>query len=142
MTAPAGPIAKMMAGFAELIDATGIGVYRESGEYAWNEVGVTVVALPSTPDNVIVLSPYAVDMAAYESDATTGLQVRIRAGEDPRPLLDRADALTDLIHDLNGVDIGGIRVVTSTLQSATPMGQDGNLRHEHSLNFYIAYSRP
>lgn len=142
MTAPAGPIAKMMAGFAQLIDAAGIGIYRASGEYAWNETAITVVAVPATPDQVIVLSPYAVDAAAYESDATLGLQVRIRAGEDPRPLLDRADSLIDLLHDLNSVDIGGIRVITSTLQSSAPMGQDGNLRHEHALNFYIAYSRP
>lgn len=138
----------LIAALAADLDAAGIGTYRESGIYTAGEVGITVCAVPPTPDDLIALTPYPVDdttAATYEDETGAvilGVQVRFRAGVDPRAVLGRADAVYARWHMTEPGDLGGVRVGLLWRASQAWMGADSNNRQELAANYYARADWP
>ncbi len=87
------------------------------------------------------LTAYPVEDTGGE-DITTGVQVRIRSGRDPRPGADLDDAVFGLLENARGYQLGGVPVVVSWRQSGTPLGQDDQGRAEMTSNYYLRAIRP
>lgn len=138
----------LIAALAADLDTAGIGTYRASGLYAAGEVGITVCAVPPVPDDLIALTPYPVDdttAATYEDDGTgaviVGVQVRLRAGTDPRLILDRAEAVYARWHMREG-PVGDVPVSLMWRASQAWMGADTSNRQELAANYYARADWP
>ncbi|MFE9217134.1 minor capsid protein [Streptomyces lavendulae] len=131
----------LLDGFARLLHAAGVGIYRTDGPYAAGETAITVAAVPPSPDRVICLSAYPVTDSSVLTDTTTGIQVRTRAGADPREV----DALDDQVHELlHASGPHRFRAVPVQLVyrvSAAPIGADSAGRWERSANFHVRAHR-
>ncbi|MFP8960036.1 minor capsid protein [Streptomyces nanhaiensis] len=127
----------LLAGLAELLAADGIGVWRESGVYTTSEVGITITTVPDTPDQIIALTPYSVDDTSGTEDIVQGVQIRFRAGPDPRVVIDREDTVYSLLHMRGHFDLRGITVNLAWRQSAAWIGADGRGRQELTANYYL-----
>lgn len=137
----------LIAALAADLDTAGIGTYRASGLYAAGEVGITVCAVPPVPDDLIALTPYPVDdttAAPYEGACSVllGVQVRLRAGTDPRLILDRSDAVYARWHMAEPAVLGGIPVGLMWRASQAWMGADTNNRQELAANYYARVDWP
>ncbi|MEX2984576.1 minor capsid protein [Streptomyces sp. C36] len=130
-----------MDGLARLLHEQGVGTYRPEGVYAPGETAITVAAMPPAPDRAICLSAYVVADSSVLTDTTTGVQVRTRAGADPREV----DALDDLLFSvLQGAGpflFGAVRVQLITRASGAPIGADSSGRMERSSNYYLRAHR-
>lgn len=134
----------LVAGIATYLSGQGIGVWRTDGMYTAAEVGIVVKNSPQQPERVIVLTPYGVSDAAVLSDSTIGLQVRCRAGSDPRDVDDLTDQVFDALQGLQHLVLeGGLHLVAAARQSGpVSLGQDENGRWMTSQNFYLLVHRP
>lgn len=130
----------LTAGLAQLLEASGLGVYREDGVYETTDTGIVVGVVPDAPDRVISLTPYPVEDTGV-SDAITAVQLRSRAGRDPRPLLDLSDSLFDLLHNRRHWQCGGVQVAVSWRESEAWIGQDAHGRMERTANYYLRTTR-
>ncbi|WP_232788697.1 minor capsid protein [Streptomyces odonnellii] len=130
----------LLTGLAVLMDGGGLGVYRASGVYAAGETGITIAKVPEAPDRIICLTPYPVEDTGG-TDVITGVQIRMRAGPDPREVLDLADVVRDLLHGRENFYLGPVRVALAWRQSQGLMGQDAHSREELSANYYLRTSR-
>lgn len=135
---------ELLAGVAGYLQAGAVGTWRPDGAYLPADVRpILIAAVPSTPDVVIVLTPYGVSDDPSLSDSVQGLQVRTRGDADPRTVNDLADDVFDRLHGAQGVGLpGGLRLVSAYRQSHTPLGVDGNGRHERSDNYHLTAWRP
>ncbi|KOX16616.1 hypothetical protein ADL06_33270 [Streptomyces sp. NRRL F-6491] len=124
-----------------MLAAAGVGIYRPDGVYAAGETAITVAALPPAPDRAICLSTYPVTDSPGLTDTTTGLQVRVRAGADPR----EAEVLVDQVHDVlhaSGPHVWGeVRVQLVFRVSAAPIGTDSAGRWERTANYHLRAHR-
>ncbi|MEU5838775.1 minor capsid protein [Streptomyces diacarni] len=127
-------------GLAQLLAAGGLAVYRPSGIYEPGEHGLVVGVMPDNPDRCTVLLPYPVEDTDM-TDAITAVQVRMRAGRDPRPLLDFSDDLFALLHQRRHYELGGVHVALSWRQSEAWIGQDTHGRLERTANYYLRTTR-
>lgn len=127
-------------GLAALIADTGLATYRPDGVYTDTETGITVGVIPDAPDRILCLTPYPVEDTDL-TDATTGIQVRMRAGRDPRDAQRLSDALFDLLHNRRGLLVGGIHVALCWRQSQAWIGQDAKGRMELTANYYLRTTR-
>lgn len=114
---------------------------RGHGTYGPDLVGATICLeqMPSTPDEVVVLTIY--DGGAAESDSLLGydeprMQVRVRGTTDPRVSRTRALALYSELHGLGPVTLpdGTELILAVALQPVSSLGVDDNRRHEHVFN--------
>lgn len=133
---------RLIAGLGQHLDDNGIGVWRDSGLYTADEVGITDRAIPATPDQIITLALYPVTDVPGLADTTVGLQVRVRGTEDPRTAADLGDAIYELWHGATHLYLGEIRIVQIHRQSHAPLGADGNRRWEFAHNYYVDAMRP
>lgn len=131
----------LLTGLAELLASGGIGLWRSTGIYTTGEVGITITAVPDTPDQIIALTPYDVDSATGTEDTVQGVQLRFRAGPDPRTVIDREDAVYDLLHMREHTDLGGVHVGLMWRQSMAWIGRDGRGRPELTANYYLRTTR-
>jgi hypothetical protein len=136
-----GYTSDLLTGLAELIAADGLAVYRPTGAYEPGETGITFSTVPEVPDGLICLTSYVVEDTGL-TDAVTAVQVRMRAGTDPRALDDLADGVFDLLHNRGGFSLGPVRVALVWRQSQALMGQDTHGRMELAANFYFRTTRP
>jgi len=139
----------MLKGFAQLIEMHTIAVFKDSGSYASNEVGITIQAVPDQPDGVIALSAYSVTDDPTLSDSVFGLQARVRrGGANPTPTNDLADELFDLLHGLADFELpavdgwAGVWVVSCERRSQVSGGQDRNNRWSDIQNFHVTIHAP
>ena len=132
----------VLDGLARLIADAGIAVYRPDGLYAADEVAIVIGAVPDRPDNLIALTPYTVDDAGGTEDVTEAVQVRYRAGTDPRAALDRADAVFDLLTMRVHTDLSGVHAGVIWRQSQAWIGPDTADRQEITANYYMRTIRP
>lgn len=131
----------LVGGLAQLMEAGSLAVYRPEGPaYTTAETGITISTMPDAPNRLICLTPYSVNDTDL-TDAITGVQVRMRAGTDPRALLDLSDGVFDLLHNRRGFWLGDVFVALCWRQSEAPMGQDAHGRDERSANYYLQVSR-
>lgn len=131
----------LLDGLASLIAEAGLAVYKPDGVYGAAETGVFFTVMPDEPDGVVCLTAYPVEDTDL-TDTITGVQVRMRAGRDPRNVDDLADDVRDLLHNRRGDVLGGINVAVIWRQSQAPMGQDVHGRQEIAANYYLRATRP
>ncbi|WKX70049.1 minor capsid protein [Streptomyces sp. XD-27] len=131
----------LLDGLARLLDAHGVGIYRPDGVYAAGETAITIAATPPAPDRVICLSAYPVTDSPALTDTTTGIQVRTRAGTDPREVDLLDDAVFDVLHATGPHLFGTVRVQLIYRVSAAPIGADSVGRMERSANYYARAHR-
>lgn len=130
----------LLDGLASLIAEAGLALYKPDGVYGTAETGVFFTIMPDEPDGVVCLTAYPVQDTNL-TDTTTGVQVRMRAGRDPRLVEQLADGVFDLLHNRRGDVLGGINVAVIWRQSQAPMGQDVHGRQEIAANFYARTTR-
>lgn len=136
-----GHTSQIITGLAQLLDAAGLGVYRTDGVYADAETGIFLHRMPEGPDKAYAITPYPVEDTGL-SDVIDGVQIRMRAGPDPREVLDMADAVRDLLHMREALVVGGVRLSLIWRDSQAPMGQDQHGREELTSNYYVRSNRP
>lgn len=131
----------LLDGLARLLHSAGVGIYRTDGPYAADETAITIAALPPAPDHCICLAAYPVADSSVLTDTTTGIQVRTRAGADPREV----DALDDQVHELlqgSGPHrFGAVPVQLVYRVSAASIGADSAGRWERTSNYYARAHR-
>lgn len=130
------------AGIAQLMDAANIGTANPDGVYGANQVGITIQAMPETPDHIIAITPYVISDDPLLGDSVAAVQIRVRGDRDPRTVIDRDDAIFDLLEGIEGTWLNGIYVVVMWRQSNLPLPQDGNQRWEHSSTYYARVAWP
>ncbi|MEK2473821.1 minor capsid protein [Streptomyces noursei] len=131
----------LLDGLARLLHTAGIGTYRPDGVYGPDETAITIAATPPAPDRVICLSAYPVTDSPVLTDTTTGVQVRTRAGADPREVDALDDAVLDVLHGSGPHHFGSARVQLLYRASAAPIGADSAGRAERSSNYYARAHR-
>jgi hypothetical protein len=138
-----GFTSRLLAGMAQHLQTAGLGTWSPSGVYTVGQTGITIRAVPDSPDRLITLAAYPLGTnLPGMADHLLGVQVRLRAGPDPRDCDDLADAVFDLLDGVSGLVWGGIPVKSISRRSYTSMGQDGSRRWERSENYEIDAMRP
>ncbi|WP_026923292.1 minor capsid protein [Glycomyces arizonensis] len=136
----------LLVGIAETLAAAGVGVWRPDGLYTTDEVGVFIAYMPpggaTGPDRCIVLTDYDPAGGNSAGDVTPRVQVRCRgARNDPVSAIDLASDARDALDGLAFVTFGQVTVSQINHINGTPMGVDGNGRHERSDNYDIQAQR-
>ncbi|QKN87598.1 hypothetical protein QEN63_gp13 [Streptomyces phage Vondra] len=132
----------IVEGLAELLDEQGLGVYGPLDKpYPSDGTAIVIGFMPAVPDPVICLTPYPVEDTGG-TDAITAVQVRMRAGRDPRKVYALADAVCDLLHGREHFRLRGVPVALMWRQSEAQLGLDSNGRMEMSANYYARTTRP
>ncbi|MFE7017557.1 minor capsid protein [Streptomyces sp. NPDC057651] len=131
----------LVDGLARLLDAQAVGVYRPDGLYADGETAITDTAMPPGPDRAVVLTVYADAGSAALTDTTVSVQVRTRAGQDPRDVADLDDAAYTVLHAAGPLNVGGIPVNLIYRTSTASLGADANGRHERTSNYSVRTHR-
>ena len=124
-----------------LLAGAGIATYEPTGVYAAGDTGITIGVMPDVPDRCLCLTPYAVEDTGT-TDVTVGVQIRVRAGRDPRDAEQLGDAVYELLHNARGYQLGAAYVAVSWRQSQASLGQDEKGRTELAANYYMAATRP
>lgn len=138
-----GFTSRLLAGMAQHIADAGIGDWNPAGTYAADDTGIVIRAIPDLPHRLITLAAYPLGTnLPGMADHVLGVQVRLRAGPDPRECDDLADAIFDLLDGASGLTWGGIPIKDVGRRSYTSMGQDGSRRWERSENYFVDAMRP
>ncbi|MEV0445963.1 minor capsid protein [Streptomyces spectabilis] len=132
----------VVEGLARLLDAQNIGTYRPDGLYAEGDTAITDTVMPEQPDRVIVLTPYAVEESAALTDTVLAVQVRTRAGPDPREVAALDDAVFAALHASGRHTFGTARISLVWRFSAASLGADANGRQERTSNYRLRANRP
>jgi hypothetical protein len=132
----------LMGGLAALLAARGVGTYNPSGAYTAAQTGIVHDVVPSSPDRVIVLTPYSPTDDPTLSDSVVRVQVRVRGTRDPRTAYDLDDAAFQVLHNLPRQTIGGAVVTGGWRRSGAYIGPDSNGRHERTSNYEFQVHRP
>ncbi|QLF83199.1 hypothetical protein QEN62_gp13 [Streptomyces phage AxeJC] len=131
----------IVEGLAELLDEQGLGTYGPPDEpYPSDGTAIVIGFMPAAPDPVICLTPYPVEDTGG-TDAITAVQVRMRAGRDPREVYALADAVCDLLHGREHFRLRGVPVALMWRQSEAQLGLDSTGRMEMSANYYARTTR-
>ncbi|MFB7900207.1 minor capsid protein [Streptomyces xiamenensis] len=131
----------LLDGVARLLDAEGVGAYRPDGIYTAGDTAIVIADMPPAPDRVICLSAYPVEDSPALTDTVTGVQVRTRAGPDPRAVADLDDQALDVLNGSGPHHFGAARVQLIYRQSAADIGADQLGRRERSSNYYAHANR-
>jgi Bacteriophage minor capsid protein len=139
-----GWTSRLLGGLAELLDAAGVGVWHPDGAaYAVGDTAIVIRVIPQAPDRIVSLAAYPQGTASQGmADHDAAVQIRLRAGVDPRDCDDLADVVFDRLDSLAGVTLGGVPLVQMWRQSYTSLGKDANGRWERSENYYLQAMRP
>lgn len=132
----------LFVGLAGELVTAGIGVYNDAGVYTSGQVGITAGVVPSTPDEIISLAPYAVQDDAALNDSVIGVRLMLRGTADPRTVLDRAGAIFNLFQGLTDRDYGSVHMALMWRQSGSLDGQDDESRWYRRENWYTRCNVP
>jgi hypothetical protein len=132
---------QLVTGLAELIAGAGLGTWRETGVYTDAETGITIAVVPATPDRIICLTPYPIEDGPLTA-GITAVQLRCRAGRDPRDVQAMADELRDLLHNRQHTTVGDIHCELIWRQSQAWIGLDSADRQEITANYYVRAANP
>lgn len=130
---------------ANLLATRGVGAYHPDGtRYDGSQPAITDTVVPAKPDQLITLTLYPGSEGAGEDTrnpwTTPRLQVRTRAGTDPRVARQLDADVHAVLHGLGPTVLTDGTEVTDcySLQSAAmSMGQDANGRWEFSRNYQL-----
>lgn len=131
----------LLTGLAQYLDNAGVGVWSPTGNFTAGDTAITHKVMPSAPDTVIVLSPYTVENGP-QGDTTQGVQIRTRAPGMPTAVDDLDDEIYQLLHHLEGLNLGGVRVGMVWRQSHGPLGRDENNRWNATANYWLIITKP
>ncbi|TFV32295.1 hypothetical protein E4K10_18215 [Streptomyces sp. T1317-0309] len=134
-------LTELVDGIATTLHAADVAVYRPDGLYQPEETAITDTVMPSDPDRAIVLTVYDTTDTQNLTDTTVYLQVRTRAGEDPREVAELDDAVFDVLHNSGPYIFGTTIVVLITRQSAAMLGADQTGRFERTSNYVVRAHR-
>lgn len=126
----------LLDGIAGLLAEAGVGVFRPDGLVEADETGIFRAVMPDQPDRALGLTAYPVEDSEH-TDAITGVQIRMRAGQAPDAIDDMADAVFEALHNRQHYACGGIHVALSWRQSQAWIGQDAHGRMELTSNYYF-----
>lgn len=117
-------------------------VYRPTGVCRDDETGIVIGVVPAAPPRVVVLSCYALADDVDQADSLIGLQVRVRAGPDPRDALALLDAVFEELHGATHLILASVVVHLVERAAFAPMGRDQNGRYEHADIYRLTAHRP
>ncbi|GIE29961.1 hypothetical protein Ait01nite_030060 [Actinoplanes italicus] len=139
-----GFTSRLLGGLAEHLQDAGIGTWDPTGAaYSSNATAIVIRDIPAQPDRLITLAAYPLGTnLPGMADHRLGVQIRLRAGQDPRDCDDLADQIFDLLDGASGLTWGGIPVKDIVRSSYTSMGRDGSRRWERSENYHVDAMRP
>ncbi|MCG7203954.1 minor capsid protein [Streptomyces arenae] len=126
----------LLDGIAALLSNAGVASWRPDEVIGPGETGIFRAVMPDSPDRALCLTAYPV-ADDDTTNALTGVQVRIRAGQDVDEVDDLADAVFDQLHNRQHYALNGIHVVLSWRQSQAWIGQDTKGRMELTSNYYF-----
>lgn len=128
----------LLEGLAGVLMEAGVGDWAPGGVYAAGDTGIYLGASPPEPERAIVLASYGVDDNVANSHVTVGVQVRTRAGKDPRQVQDLDDAVFAALHGLTYQTFGAAHLIQMWRRSNASLGQarDGTDRWERTSNYY------
>lgn len=136
----------ILEGIAQLLDDNDVGRWSPDTANAAGDIAIVLSHMPHDPDQVISLTDYAVQSSALMSDTILGVQIRLRGDTNPGTVIDRRDAVFDVLHGLTHFQLGAgddaVLVTQLLWQSAAALGPDDNGRHERSENYYAYFNRP
>ncbi|MEV6297853.1 minor capsid protein [Actinoplanes sp. NPDC051861] len=134
-----GFTSRLLTGMAEHLADAGVGTWDPTGTaYADADTAIVIRAIPDRPDRLITLTAYPVDRnLPGMADHWVGVQVRLRAGPDPRDCDDLADEIFDLLDGARDLTWSEIPVKQLERRSYTSLGQDGSRRWERSENYAV-----
>ncbi|MGW9385407.1 minor capsid protein [Streptomyces globisporus] len=129
--------ADVVEGLAELLAEHGLGTYGPPDEpYPTEGTAIVLGVMPAQPDRVLCLTPYPItDTGGPE--AITAVQVRMRAGRDPRAVYDLADDVFGVLDGREHYRLREVSVSLSWRQSEASLGLDGSNRMELTANYYF-----
>lgn len=136
-----GYTSSLVDGIADLLADEGVGRFAPTEVIADPDTGIFRSVMPATPDRALGLTAYPVE-DTHLTDATTGVQIRMRAGLDPGAVDDLADQVFNVLHGRENYTVGGVFVELSWRQSQAWIGQDAHGRMELTSNFYFRTTRP
>lgn len=137
----------LLTGIAERLAAAGVGTWTPSGTYTSGQTGIFIAVMPPGPadgsgDRCIVLTDYDPDGGNSSGDVAPRVQVRCRGTRnDPFSAIDLASDVRDVLDGLASVTFGQVVVSQINHASGTPLGIDGNDRHERSDNYDVQARR-
>ncbi|MFD9879994.1 minor capsid protein [Streptomyces alboflavus] len=129
-------------GLARLLAEQRIAVHRPDGVYAAGETAITDTVMPEAPDRIVCLTVYAVEESAALTDCTVAVQVRTRAGPDPREVAALDEAVFTVLHGLRHLALPTARITLARRVSTVPLGADTLGRLERSSNYRVLGHRP
>jgi hypothetical protein len=138
----------LLTGIAEHLAAEGVGSWNTAMVYTTGQTGIYLAVMPpgqatnSGWDRAIVLTDYDPNGGTTGGDTAPRVQVRCRGlRNDPLSVLAIKDDVRTALEGLNAVVFGEVTVSGINHVSGTPMGVDGNGRHERSDNYEILARR-
>ena len=131
----------MLTGLAEMLNASGVGVYRgPTGTYASTERGIYFSTMPADAVQGISITRY-LDVPDILAINHVRVQVFTRAGTNPLDGEAITDLVRDTLHDKNHVVLNGVHFNRMVQESFAPLGPDANGRFEYSQNFTLTGNR-
>lgn len=130
----------VVGGIARYLAALDLLAYDPTGTTGDTFVGT----MPPAPGEAVALTLYGDATTDARDDADSArLQIRVRGTSDPRVSERRCLAIRDALHGLAGVELpDGTWLVLATAPRPSPMGADGNGRHEHVTNAALDIAAP
>lgn len=135
----------LLSGIGERLETMGVGNWTAGALPAADDILISAIRLPQSPDRVVCLADYPVSATPGMTDTVIGIQARIRGTKDPRVVLDLADAVIDVLHGLRTVQLGTapnqVKISQMYWQSGADLGPDAVGRYERTINFYVQVNR-
>lgn len=142
MTAPAGWTRLMLEALAAHLGEVTSATWRPTGAYLAGDTAITIARRPTSPDRLIVLTPYVSGYTIPGLDSP-GLQVWFRG--EPGYVLDLADEVDEALNGLHDIQLGPAWLTLITRKNGDDLGADQGTdpagRHERVHNYYLKASR-
>lgn len=129
----------LYAAIATQIAAHTTAVWNPTGIYTASQTGITIKAMPQSPDSIVALTIHDRDDHRDPGlpDQAIRFQVRLRTPKGNPVTVDTlAEAVTAALKG-DHMNWGGITITTCHRYSYIPMGFDANNRPELALNFEL-----
>ncbi|GGO54109.1 minor capsid protein [Streptomyces lasiicapitis] len=134
--------AEVIDSLARLLTEQYVAVYRPDGVYAAGETAITDTVMPEQPNRVVCLTVYGVEESAALTDCAFAVQVRTRAGPDPREVAALDEDVFTVLHGLRHLALPTARITLARRVSTAPLGADTVGRLERTSNYRLLGHRP
>lgn len=128
------------AGVTGLLVAEGIGEWKEDGVYVRrsSKPPIFIGRLPAEPLLAIGVTPYVASMDTKLGTDIRAVQIRLRnATADPRPVIDLADQLEDLLHGRENLTFGRYPIPLIWRHSLSALGAGETNNYQITDNYYM-----